>query len=84
MKWPREWCALITVAGQRPNTFCKRRMAASFDMDLSTAHLYYGDTELFTSEGKLIAEEEVPLKDGGVSTSLILDRTVMHPQGGKR
>ena len=55
-------------------------MASS--LDLSTEHLYYHDTELFTCEGKVIAEEEVALKDGSQSLGIVLDRTVMHPQGG--
>lgn len=51
--------------------------------DLSTVHLYYDDTEQFTCEAKVIAQEELEKKDGGKQLCLILDRTVMHPQGGK-
>lgn len=49
--------------------------------DLSTVHLYYEDTALFTCEAKVVRVEEVEGKDGK-QLCLILDRTVMHPQGG--
>ena len=57
--------------------------SAPGEPSLSTVHLYYDDTELFTCEGKVIGQEEVTTKDGKKQLCLILDRTVMHPQGGK-
>lgn len=48
---------------------------------LSTDHLYYEDTSLFTCEAKILQQVEVEGK-GGKELCLILDRTVMHPQGG--
>ena len=49
---------------------------------LSTVHLYYDDTELYTNTGHVIGEWDTEL-NGGKQTCLVLDRTVMHPQGGK-
>ena len=54
---------------------------ASLD-DLKTAHLYYDDTALFTCEASVLKQEELEGKDGTKQLCLILDRTVMHPQGG--
>lgn len=51
--------------------------------DLKTVHLYYDDTEMFTCEAILAGHEEIPSKDGGKQLCLILDKTVMHPQGGE-
>ncbi len=81
-KWPREWCALTDYKRVGVAEATQARRMAGASLDLTTEHLYYGDTERFTCEGKVIAVEEVPLKDGSLSTALILDRTVMHPQGG--
>ncbi len=50
--------------------------------DLSTLHLYYEDTELFSCEAKVIGQEEIVGKTGERQICLVLDRTVMHPQGG--
>lgn len=50
--------------------------------DLKTVHLYYNDTEQFTCEARLLKLEESTSKQGEPTLSLILDRTVMHPQGG--
>ena len=47
----------------------------------STDHLYYEDTALFTCEAKLLRQVELEGKDGK-ELCLVLDRTVMHPQGG--
>lgn len=48
---------------------------------LSTEHLYYDDTELYTNTGRVTAEWETET-NGEKMISLVLDRTVMHPQGG--
>ena len=48
---------------------------------LSTVHLYYDDTELFSNTSKLTAELEIE-SNGEKQLVLVLDRTVMHPQGG--
>ena len=58
-------------------------MASDGAAALSTVHLYYDDTELFTCEAKLLQQEEAATKGKGAHLSLILDRTVMHPQGGE-
>ena len=50
--------------------------------DLKTDHLYYADTALFTCEAKVLRQEELEAARDGRQISLILDRTVMHPQGG--
>lgn len=46
---------------------------------LVTKHLYYDDTELFSNVGKVIAQY-AGSKEG--QTVIVLDQTVMHPQGG--
>lgn len=46
---------------------------------LLTQHLYYDDTELFSSVGRVISQYAAT-KDG--QEVLVLDQTVMHPQGG--
>ena len=48
---------------------------------LSTEHLYYDDTELYTNTGHVTAEWDTEM-NGEKLISLVLDRTVMHPQGG--
>ena len=56
---------------------------ASPDTELSTVHLYYEDTEQFSCEAKVVAQLELEKKDGSKELCLVLDRTVMHPQGGR-
>lgn len=51
--------------------------------ELRTTHLYYDDTELFSCEARVLAQEELEGKGGEKQLCLILDRTVMHPQGGE-
>lgn len=69
-------------------TFLARRrvdaMASNGAPDLSTVHLYYEDTEQFTCEARLLKQEDVVSKDKSPQFALILDRTVMHPQGGEQ
>lgn len=51
---------------------------------LSTIHLYYEDTELFSNTAKVIAVREAdPEGEGEKVVALVTDETVMHPQGGK-
>ena len=51
---------------------------------LSTVHLYYEDTELFSNTAKVIAVREAdPEVEGERLVVLVTDETVMHPQGGK-
>lgn len=51
---------------------------------LSTVHLYYEDTELFSNTAKVIAVREAdPEVEGEKVVALVTDETVMHPQGGK-
>ena len=48
---------------------------------LSTNHLYYANTEVFSNVAKVIGEHTVEI-NGGQLTAVVLDETVMHPQGG--
>ena len=50
---------------------------------LSTEHLYYDDTEQYTNTAHVTGEWDTEM-NGEKLTSLVLDRTVMHPQGGGR
>lgn len=47
-----------------------------------TEHLYYTDTELCTCQGKVIGVRLIEFQ-GESRKAIILDQTVMHPQGGK-
>ena len=51
------------------------------DHDLNTTHLYYTDTELFSNTAKVIGEHSVEV-NGHQLSAIVLDQTVMHPQGG--
>ena len=48
---------------------------------LTTEHLYYDDTELFSCTAHVTRQWNTEV-DGEKRTILVLDRTVMHPQGG--
>ena len=48
---------------------------------LSTEHLYYEDTELYTNTGHVTGQWDTEM-NGEKRTCIVLDRTVMHPQGG--
>ena len=47
-----------------------------------TEHLYYNDTELCECKGKIIGARLIEFQ-GESRNVIILDQTVMHPQGGK-
>lgn len=52
---------------------------------LVTKHLYYDNTELFSCTGTVIAQY-APKQEGARDSQqvvLVLDETVMHPQGGR-
>lgn len=49
--------------------------------DLKTVHLYYNDSELYSSTARVIAEYDTEC-NGKKVTALVTDQTVMHPQGG--
>ena len=49
---------------------------------LSTVHLYYTDTELFSNTARIIAIREAEV-NGEKLVAIITDETVMHPQGGE-
>lgn len=49
---------------------------------VSTTHLYYADTELFFNTGKVIGEHSAEV-NGSQLLAVVLDQTVMHPQGGR-
>ena len=49
---------------------------------LSTVHLYYADTELFSHTARVIAIREAEV-NGEKLVAIVTDETVMHPQGGK-
>lgn len=48
---------------------------------LTTVHLYYDDTELFSCTAHVTGQWETEI-DGNKRTVLVLDQTIMHPQGG--
>lgn len=48
---------------------------------MNTTHLYYADTELFSNSAKVIGEYSVEIS-GNQLLAIVLDQTVMHPQGG--
>lgn len=50
--------------------------------DFKTVHLYYNDTELYSSVAHVIAAYDAEC-NGKKVTALVTDQTVMHPQGGK-
>ena len=50
---------------------------------LSTIHLYYKDTYLFTNTAKVLSVSDADV-DGKIRTTVVLDQTVMHPQGGQQ
>ena len=50
--------------------------------DFVTEHLYYADTELCECKGKVIGARLIEFQ-GESHNAIILDQTVMHPQGGK-
>ena len=50
--------------------------------DFVTEHLYYNDTELCECKGKVIGARLIEFQ-GESRNAIILDQTVMHPQGGK-
>ncbi len=54
--------------------------AAPLAASLVTQHLYYDDTELFSCTGRVIAQYAAAQEGRDV---IILDRTVLHPQGGE-
>ena len=49
---------------------------------LSTRHLYYSDTELYSNTAKVTSVHEVETGSGEKKIAVVLDETVMHPQGG--
>ena len=50
---------------------------------LVTKHLYYDDTELFSCTGTVVAQYKPAARDDQQQQCvLVLDETVMHPQGG--
>ena len=49
---------------------------------LSTVHLYYSDTELYNNTARVISVHEVETTGGEKRIAVVLDETVMHPQGG--
>lgn len=49
---------------------------------LTTVHLYYNDTQLYTNTGRVTGQWETEM-NGEKRVCLVLDRTVMHPQGGQ-
>ena len=56
--------------------------AAAVSSSLSTVHLYYNDTELFSNTARITAIREADTDNGEKRIVLVTDETVMHPQGG--
>ena len=55
---------------------------ANGSSSFATAHLYYDDTYRFSNLARVVAIEEAEL-NGVKLKALVLDQTVMHPQGGE-
>ena len=77
---------MASVAADTPGSedFAKK-LTLSNDVkdDFVTEHLYYTDTELCESKGKVIGVRLIEFQ-GESRNAIILDQTVMHPQGGKK
>ena len=58
------------------------QVAAPSASPLTTVHLYYNDTYLFRNTAKVLAVSETEM-DEKKQISVVLDQTVMHPQGGE-
>ena len=56
-------------------------MASKEISPLNTTHLYYADTELLSNTAEVIGEYSVEI-NGSQLLAIVLDQTVMHPQGG--
>ena len=58
------------------------QVAAPSVSPITTVHLYYKDTYLFRNTAKVLAVGETEA-DEKKQISVVLDQTVMHPQGGE-
>ncbi len=67
---------MAAVSAALPAVKALSKVAAS---SLLTQHLYYDDTELFSSVGRIVSQYAASKDSQEV---LVLDQTVMHPQGG--
>lgn len=55
--------------------------AESSNTDLQTTPLYFSDTYLFNCTGTVLAQYDTQ-HNGKTVKVIVLDQTVMHPQGG--
>ena len=75
---------MASVAVDAPSEDFGKKLTLSNEVkdDFVTKHLYYNDTELCECKGKIIGARLIDFQ-GGSRCAIILDQTVMHPQGGK-
>lgn len=57
-------------------------MAAVLKRSFTTIPLYYDDTYLFSSMGKVLGIYDIQF-NGEKKDVVVLDQTVLHPQGGQ-
>ena len=76
--------AASAVVGAPPSEDFSKKFTLSNEVkdDLVTEHLYYTDTELCECKGKVIGARLIEFQGKGRNV-IILDQTVMHPQGGE-
>ena len=76
--------AASAVVDAPPSEDLSKKLTLSNEVkdDLVTEHLYYTDTELCECKGKVIGARLMEFQ-GENRNVIILDQTVMHPQGGK-
>ncbi len=58
------------------------KLEISASPNLATDHLYYSDTYLFSCSAKVLSQYNTQYNEESL-TVLVLDQTVMHPQGGR-
>ena len=76
--------AASAVVDAPPSEDFSKKLTLSNEVrdDLVTEHLYYTDTELCECKGKVIGARLMEFQ-GESRNVIILDQTVMHPQGGE-
>ena len=80
----RALCSLLQFRSFALAVSCRDLLAmatSTLASPFTTVPLYYGDTYLFKNTAKVLAVNDTEV-DGKTRTAVILDQTVMHPQGG--
>ncbi len=73
----------IMAASQSPASLSPEAAPGASKAALTTVHLYYSDTEVFSNAGRVMAVYETEGRNGK-QLVVVTDQTVMHPQGGAR